>query len=389
MNKGTRAALARSKSIDHQLDAEREKKQREIQLLVLGGAGSGKSTFIKQLRINYGDGFPELEREKFNHQVHDNVVNAINTVLDQMKTLQIPFDNEANKKKAAEFQERNPKISFISLLNQLPDDEIESTKGANCLMSTTELTKRFAYVNLKYNGLQTADIEIVLNIWEDSGVQRCYKRRAEYKGNILSNGEQYFLENMKRVLAPQYIPTLQDILYIRRPTFGVIDHYFYIDDHAYRVIDVAGQKSQRKKWIHFFEMVTSILFFVPLSEFDEYLEEDKTLNSVQDSLQTFHEVSHNQYLERTDFLLFLNKYDLFVEKLKWKRLQVCFPDYDDNNTPEACVKYIRELFHQHRPCHKHVYTHVSCATDVSIMRDILSKVLDIITEINLRKAGTF
>ena len=44
-----------------------------------------------------------------------------------------------------------------------------------------------------------------------------------------------------------------------------------------RVIDVAGQKSQRKKWIHLFENVTAVLFFVALSEFDEFLEEDEAL----------------------------------------------------------------------------------------------------------------
>ena len=48
---------------------------------------------------------------------------------------------------------------------------------------------------------------------------------------------------------------------------------------VFRVIDVAGQKSQRKKWIHLFENVTAVLFFVALSEFDEYLEEDETLVS--------------------------------------------------------------------------------------------------------------
>ena len=49
----------------------------------------------------------------------------------------------------------------------------------------------------------------------------------------------------------------------------------------FRVIDVAGQKSQRKKWIHLFENVTAVLFFVPLSGFDEYLEEDDSLVSIR------------------------------------------------------------------------------------------------------------
>ena len=50
-------------------------------------------------------------------------------------------------------------------------------------------------------------------------------------------------------------------------------------------------------------------------------------NVLHDSLQTFHEVSHNLYLERTDFILFLNKHDMFIEKLKTTRFQTCMKDY--------------------------------------------------------------
>lgn len=390
MSKGSKSSLSRSKSIDHQIDQEREKKQREIQLLVLGGACSGKSTFIKQLRLHYGDGFPEPEREKYRNQVYDNIAYAMNKIIDQMKRLQIPYASEKVQDYATEFQKRNPRSNLKALLKLLPESEEISgtpTKGANCLLATAELTKRFAYVNLKCNGLQTIDQTLLTDIWDDSGVQTCYEQRSKFKEDSLSMGECYFLGHMKRILRDKYIPSLQDILFIRKPTVGVIEHIFRMDNLVYRVIDVAGQKSQRKKWIHLFENVTAVLFFVALSEFDEFLEEDEALNSLQDSLQTFHEVSHNFYLEKTDFILFLNKHDLFIEKLKTTRFQSCMKDYTGENTPEAVVKYIRELFHQHRPCHKQVYTHVSCATDVMMMRELLSKVIDIVTEINLRKSA--
>lgn len=47
-----------------------------------------------------------------------------------------------------------------------------------------------------------------------------------------------------------------------------------------------------------------------------------------DSLELFEEISHNAFLENTEFILFLNKHDLFVEKLKTSNLSACFPDYD-------------------------------------------------------------
>jgi hypothetical protein len=42
----------------------------------------------------------------------------------------------------------------------------------------------------------------------------------------------------------------------------------------YRMFDVGGQRSERKKWIHCFEGVTAIIFCVALSEYDMVLAED-------------------------------------------------------------------------------------------------------------------
>ena len=40
---------------------------------------------------------------------------------------------------------------------------------------------------------------------------------------------------------------------------------------TYRMVDVGGQRSERRKWIHCFENVTSIIFLVALSEYDQIL----------------------------------------------------------------------------------------------------------------------
>ena len=37
------------------------------------------------------------------------------------------------------------------------------------------------------------------------------------------------------------------------------------------MVDVGGQRSERRKWIHCFENVTSIIFLVALSEYDQIL----------------------------------------------------------------------------------------------------------------------
>jgi len=49
-----------------------------------------------------------------------------------------------------------------------------------------------------------------------------------------------------------------------------------------RMVDVGGQRSERRKWIHCFENVTSIMFLVALSEYDQVLVESD--NEVRSSL---------------------------------------------------------------------------------------------------------
>jgi hypothetical protein len=42
------------------------------------------------------------------------------------------------------------------------------------------------------------------------------------------------------------------------------------------MIDVGGQRTERKKWIHLFENVTCVLFLVAISEYDQALVEDES-----------------------------------------------------------------------------------------------------------------
>ena len=39
-----------------------------------------------------------------------------------------------------------------------------------------------------------------------------------------------FLENVDRILSPDYVPTVQDILFIRWPTLGTQEHVFAVDN---------------------------------------------------------------------------------------------------------------------------------------------------------------
>lgn len=85
----------------------------------------------------------------------------------------------------------------------------------------------------------------------------------------------YFFDAIERVFDPEYQPTEADIVHCRARTIGITETTFYLRDHEMQMVDVGGQKSERRKWIHCFQDVTSILFLVSLSGYDQCLVEDK------------------------------------------------------------------------------------------------------------------
>lgn len=58
-----------------------------------------------------------------------------------------------------------------------------------------------------------------------------------------------------------------------------------------------------------------MIFVVALSEYDQVLIEDNSTNRMQESLQLFKQVCNNKHFLETSIILFLNKKDLFMEKI--------------------------------------------------------------------------
>jgi len=94
------------------------------------------------------------------------------------------------------------------------------------------------------------------------------------------------------------------------------------------MIDVGGQRGERSKWIHQFEDVTAIIYCVGISEYDQVIREDGKTNRLHESLDVFTSVCQNEWLAGKPIILFLNKKDIFAEKIKRTNLNVCFSDYN-------------------------------------------------------------
>lgn len=112
------------------------------------------------------------------------------------------------------------------------------------------------------------------------------------------------------------------------------------------MFDVGGQRSERKKWIHCFEAVRSIIFCVSLSEYDQVLLEESRQNRMMESLVLFESVINSRWFSQTIMVLFLNKIDLFRKKIKKIPLERFFPDYTGGSDLNKSLKYILWRFNQ-------------------------------------------
>ena len=75
-------------------------------------------------------------------------------------------------------------------------------------------------------------------------------------------------------VSPNYVPSDLDILRCRTKTTGINEIEFSFDGREFLVVDVGGQRSERKKWLHCFEGVDAVFFVVGSSEYDQLLSED-------------------------------------------------------------------------------------------------------------------
>ncbi len=84
-----------------------------------------------------------------------------------------------------------------------------------------------------------------------------------------------FFESANRIAASNYVPSKEDVLRARAKTTAITETRFSIGQLSIHMVDVGGQRSERKKWIHNFESVTSIIFCTALSEYDQVLLEER------------------------------------------------------------------------------------------------------------------
>lgn len=140
-----------------------------------------------------------------------------------------------------------------------------------------------------------------------------------------------FLDDVDRISEADYLPTEQDVLRVRVPTTGVHEYLFILQNINFTMVDVGGQRNERRKWIHCFENVTSIMFLAALSEYDQMLaESQRSENRMEESKALFKSIMTYPFFNNVSVIFFLNKTDVFLEKIMKSDLEDYFIEYDGN-----------------------------------------------------------
>lgn len=203
-----------------------------------------------------------------------------------------------------------------------------------------------------------------------------------------SDSVEYFLNHLDRIARPDYNPSHKDILHCRKATKGITEFVIPINNIPFLFVDVGGQRSQRQKWFQCFDSVTSILFLVSSSEFDQVLLEDRKTNRLEESKDIFDTIINNRIFSEVSIILFLNKYDLLVKKVANPETDIrwYFPQFAGNSHSIKDVQeFILAMFSGvKRDSRKPLYSHFTTAVDTENIKVVFNYVKDTILQRNLQ-----
>lgn len=348
------------REVERELKAHAKKHNTQVKVLLLGSGDSGKSTILKQMRVIHNDKFTPQEIESYRQLVFTNIIRGFQMLIDSLPSMGLSVSSE-----------NAPLLELLRSIADLRDGE--------------------AYPEPLLQPLQT--------LWSDPDVQRGWLRANEA---ALPENLQYFFSDLPRVFQRDYAPNTQDIIRCRAQTTGITETVFKLRGHELHLVDVGGQRAERRKWIHCFQDVTTILFLVSLNGYDQCLFEDSNANQMQDAMAIWDSICDLEYFRSTNIILFLNKNDLFTEKVKTSPIRRYFPDYEG---PEADAAEGRNYFRRRflklsaraaqnasasaspgkpPPRKREIYTHYTNATDTALLRVVMAAVEDTIISQSIR-----
>ncbi|KAF8742334.1 hypothetical protein AX14_005200 [Amanita brunnescens Koide BX004] len=399
-----------SQSIDTLLSDSKkllEQRKKATRLLLLGQSESGKSSVLKNFQLAFAPTEFNKDRSMWRLVIHLNIVGQVRSILDILEIEHIKTLPHSDPASIAHYQRllnyryKLSPLLFIEIrLTELicPDTGVRDTclragtgwqqKLRNILTSSTPEYRRRS--ELDPSIVLAALKDTIADLWQQPFAKELMDHSRLHMGGVGTS----FLEDLDRITALNYEPTDQDIIRARIRTIGAEEHIFQIETGSqagtvYYITDVGGSKYSRATWASFFDDVQAIIFLAPLA-FDQYLEEDPTVNRLEDSIKLWKEMCSNKILANAELILFLNKKDLLKKTLE---SGVDVKDYIANYTGNNTVQQVTEFYigkfkgYQKRlsPVERRFLCYSTSAIDTHSMGLLLAQVRDTITIQHLKE----
>ncbi|KAF7365487.1 putative G protein alpha chain [Mycena venus] len=390
-------------------DPEREQRRLQlsnIKVVLFGQRESGKTTLLKNLRLYLAPDAFQAEAGAWRSVIRLNLVRSINFVLSK---LEIPSSQPSPSDSASSSELRRLSINLAplrhveeTLINLIggssPLDE-NSQAGQYHSAKVSEISVRAGAGwtafrrgftsgsdreehadELQASRILSACAGDIMTLWAAPEVQQILKA---------------FLDQVQRICDENYTPKPDDILRARVHTVGPEEYFIPMKNHknprlqSWTVYDVDDSTMRRAgTWVQFFDEVEAIVFLVPISTFDEVLEENPEVNRLEDSLNRWKALCSNKLLASVHFILFLNKADILNSKLQ---SGVQFNSYlrsygNRPNKLNEVIRYLKRHFaaihRENSPRARLLYQYIASAIDARATATITSNINDI----RIRKA---
>lgn len=409
----------------------------EMRALFLGTGESGKSTVFKQMRLFYDGDFMASDRAHFSKIIWAEMLRSMRLVLDSLsddirlnptlainvqllrwkKLLQsqnLTYENLIRQEQsgaAKKFLWHHAQQATRKPLPPSPSTPVQRGFNYDKLSRAAEQAQSTARRGVRLEELIEEHVRVVQiapepenvvadrrtlatavsELWEKSPVIRQLVENPINNLRIDANTA-YFFRKAMELGDPAYLATNDDILKARVKTTGVHTSTFKFRGNALTVIDVGGQRAERRKWVHCFDDATCILFVASTGDYDVTTidtESNAPKNALKDSLAIFQKLMESKWLYDKPVCLLLNKMDVLENKLPLSSFAAHFPEFAGNplNKDDVC-SFIEKEFRRRAPIPpSKFYTYRTCATDTKTMHFVVQAVTDMIFVDNLATAG--
>jgi len=334
-------------NIGQSLDEDMKVEIKKIKVLLLGTGESGKSTIFKQMVYLHGVGLAAQKR------IVQGGIQLV--IIDAMRSL---------ISRSYDLAEKFPSIAREFNISIELRDGCELLRGNECRLDDN--TARIIY-----------------NLWKDQGIRKTYEYRSMLH---IPDNIDYFFDKVLDIANPKYEITDEDVFKIRIRSTGMAQEVFDFDRFQLVMVDVGGQRSERKKWLPMFDGVTAVIFVAAVSEYNQNCFEDDLTPRWQESLEVFQQCVNAPSFDRTDFILFFNKADLFREKFGIFPLQDSIPEFK-GETVEEGLEFMKSQYLRKMGEKKALYSHFTVATDPDLMQKVLEDVRSIVIKKNIERTG--